>query len=381
MIQVTCICGRKLRIGDEYAGQNGQCPVCNSIFTLPAPEPDSIFSNYPQVDLPSPRPAERYLPDEIEATPEPSLPAESSLSLKNHAGEDLDSRVDLFAPVPTEIGILLNAQSTMTVQDQPKTPAYRIGIATVLGIVAFGIAWVCAGYFFLKPVQRLLLSLGLGTIGVIVGILATLFRHTCTYIGKEGISKSTCRGSRENQSDPSLLRFKDAVHLFSESREHRDKGNYTHTSFCYTWKNRAGQICYQIEGTHKSEAGNPPGNHYYHFGRGAEIAWTLYLLETWNDPINRGEPIRFPIGPKDWIEVGIQALTLIQQGQEKVWNYADIRDFQVISGNIRIRRKDAREGWLTSVGIFKEKINRIPNVQVLLYLLRLRSGIGLNRFG
>ncbi|HMF17232.1 MAG TPA: hypothetical protein VKE98_08500 [Gemmataceae bacterium] len=35
-IDVTCSCGKRLRVADEFAGQQGQCPVCGALLAIPA---------------------------------------------------------------------------------------------------------------------------------------------------------------------------------------------------------------------------------------------------------------------------------------------------------------------------------------------------------
>jgi hypothetical protein len=41
-IEVTCACGKRLRVAEEHAGQQGACPVCGRLFTLPAPEDATV---------------------------------------------------------------------------------------------------------------------------------------------------------------------------------------------------------------------------------------------------------------------------------------------------------------------------------------------------
>ena len=36
MVEVTCQCGTRLRLGDEWAGRRGKCPRCGAALQLPA---------------------------------------------------------------------------------------------------------------------------------------------------------------------------------------------------------------------------------------------------------------------------------------------------------------------------------------------------------
>ena len=35
-IDLTCSCGKRLRVGEEYAGRQGQCPSCGGLLEIPA---------------------------------------------------------------------------------------------------------------------------------------------------------------------------------------------------------------------------------------------------------------------------------------------------------------------------------------------------------
>jgi hypothetical protein len=38
-ILMTCVCGRRLQVPEEHAGQLGKCPSCDAVLTLPAVPP------------------------------------------------------------------------------------------------------------------------------------------------------------------------------------------------------------------------------------------------------------------------------------------------------------------------------------------------------
>ena len=38
-IELQCPCGKRLRMNEEAAGQQGKCPVCGAILDIPLPEP------------------------------------------------------------------------------------------------------------------------------------------------------------------------------------------------------------------------------------------------------------------------------------------------------------------------------------------------------
>ncbi|TET39299.1 MAG: hypothetical protein E3J72_00705 [Planctomycetota bacterium] len=75
-IPVTCECGRKINLPDEYAGKKGKCPECGATIPIPAasePAPVKEASEPAPVKEPPPEPEEKEPPSELEVDflPEP----------------------------------------------------------------------------------------------------------------------------------------------------------------------------------------------------------------------------------------------------------------------------------------------------------------------
>jgi phage FluMu protein Com len=51
-ITFSCPCGKILRVADEHAGKRVKCPACNTISSVPAPEPEPVF----EIVEPAPKP-------------------------------------------------------------------------------------------------------------------------------------------------------------------------------------------------------------------------------------------------------------------------------------------------------------------------------------
>src|SRR4051794_12813115 len=95
-IVLSCECGRKLQIQDEFAGQEGQCPGCNRTFLIPGrPEPELVPLPYDAVELPDPD-APSALPGRL---PE-RQPSAASEPINNHGGEPLHPNTDFFVDAP-----------------------------------------------------------------------------------------------------------------------------------------------------------------------------------------------------------------------------------------------------------------------------------------
>ena len=105
-IIVNCPCGRKLKIQDEFAGQEGTCPACNRVLQIPLPEDDL----------------------EVIQPAEPPTLEPASEEINNHGGDPIPDNADFFVDPPQEIGPLL-------------TPTRRCARASDRG--RCGCAWCC----------------------------------------------------------------------------------------------------------------------------------------------------------------------------------------------------------------------------------------------
>jgi hypothetical protein len=64
-IDLTCPCGKKLRIGEEHGGKQGRCPLCGRVLDIPSPG---------TAVPPAPVPLLRYRPVEMPPAPKSALP-------------------------------------------------------------------------------------------------------------------------------------------------------------------------------------------------------------------------------------------------------------------------------------------------------------------
>src|SRR5205807_750919 len=133
------------------------------------------------------------------------------------------------------------------------------------------------------------------------GVLFTRFRHTCTYVGRDGVARFICTGNRDNFSTNEVFHFRDAAELRTAQTRHYHNGVYTGTQYSFTWTDVGGRKRYAISGRHKSEKGNPPANDPYQFGRAAEVQWTVYLLEETLRTIEERGSVLFNLKGGQWI--------------------------------------------------------------------------------
>ncbi len=233
MISLTCkSCGRKLQVRDEFGGQTGKCPACGSTLEIPAlepaVEPASLTSQVSE--LTAEKPAQQ------EQTPPPELPDEPEGPLLNHGGGPLPDGADFFAPAPEEIGPLRSAATTLVQGQQPTPMSSRlfgsilaIGLGIFVGVLivhGFGVRsrfWVFCWPFVLALI-------GCGAVIVMTG-----FSHTCTYVGRDGVARFVCSGSRDNLISREVFRFREANDLRTATTLRYVNGAYQNTTYSYTW--------------------------------------------------------------------------------------------------------------------------------------------------
>ena len=130
-----------------------------------------------------------------------------------------------------------------------------------------------------------------------------------------------------------------------------------------------------INGTHKSEKGNPPSTDPYQFGRAAEIAWTIYLFDQTNRQLEINENVLFNLKGNQWIRLGRGYMVVCTGGDEQTWPADEIALVNVDQGVVRIRRRDAKEGWMSSRGVFKFNFDSLANAQLFFHLCEKVVGV------
>ncbi|MCI0464811.1 MAG: hypothetical protein L0Z62_48420 [Gemmataceae bacterium] len=377
-ILLTCGCGKKLKVGDHLAGQQGLCPACGQTLTIPSSDHDAPPA--PPRAVPPPLPTVQQYPQEESAPVDVTIPAgQEAQPLTNHGGGPLERDADFFVPPPAEIGELLSAHTTMRQGDEPWSAGARAswallgaGIGVFIGVLIDLIARIR------NPGAMLILPLALGGIGVAIALWATGFKRRCSYIGREGVARFTCTGSRRNITRAELFLFRDATELRIAQTRHYTNGVYQNTAYGFTWTDVSGLTRYVISGSHGSEQGNPPLTHAYHYAASAEIAWTMHLLSQLEAQLTLGQGITFKINKHEWVRVSPGHLRFSFKGQTFDCPVEEIGMARVDQGMFIIKRIDAREGWFSSEGVFKFPYNQLANAQLFLILLDKVAGVRLN---
>jgi hypothetical protein len=367
VISLTCNCGRKLQVHDDFGGQAGTCPACGATLDIPHPEPVQSaprFSETTELE----DPPDEELEDEDES--------EEEEPIGNHGGDPLPPGLDFFADVPEEIGPLVSAWTTLKEGQRPMSTGTRLCLGIVLGMLGAVLGCVIVVVLsveseFWRPVW----PIGLALLGFGVALACTQFSHTCSYVGREGVARFVCSGSRDNITTREVFRFRDALDLRTSTTLHYRNGSYQHTNYSYTWTDIGGQQRYVISGTHHSEAGTPPSDDPLHYATGSEMAWTMYLLAGASQQIELGSPVLFNLRGGRWIRLQAGVITLNLGGEPQDWQAEEVRLVEVKQGTVRILRHDAAEGWFSRRGVIEFPFDQLPNAQLFFYLMEKVVGV------
>jgi hypothetical protein len=378
-ILLTCPCGRKLKIKEEFAGQEGQCPACGQTLMIPYPgdtqEPQPAVPAPPVVEYPPETERVRQSDQEVRRVPQRNREPDQRQIL-NHGGGPLPVNGDYFVEAPAEIGPLTSAFTTLRKGQRPWSIPARAALVIFVTLLGLGLG---VGIDVLAQLQGFWAFLWLVVcplVAGVIGLAATGFAHTVTYVGEEGVARYTCSGSRENVNKSEVFLFRDATHLRTATTHHYNRGSYQYTSYKFTWSDVGGRQRYEISGNHNNRTGLPPPTHAFHYARAAELAWTTYLIEGANRQIDLAGGVTFPLKGGKSIRVCPGLLVFNHKDDDPVeWEAEDVGDALIQKGVVKIKRVDAQEGWFSSTGVIKFPFDELANAQLFFHLLEKQIGV------
>lgn len=274
-----------------------------------------------------------------------------------HAGIPIEPDADFFADPPPEIGEVVSADSTLKATARPWKTSSRI----VLGGLA---GWAGAMMLHYLAVEDWLWeALLFAGIAAIVWF-ATGFARSCSYVGRKGVARFKCKGSRSRVRSPEVFLFEDAVDLRTSQTRHYHNGIYTGTAYSFTWTDAEGRKRYKLSGTYRGEKKPPKPKDPFHFAVMSETAWSLDRLDATLRELEADGSIRFNLTGGDWVALGPGFLDVGRKGRVERLNAGEIGGVSVEQGVIKIKRMDAKEGWFSSSGVYKFPYDSMANFRL-----------------
>ncbi|HWE36350.1 MAG TPA: hypothetical protein VG406_07230 [Isosphaeraceae bacterium] len=288
-----------------------------------------------------------------------------------HAGVPIDPEMDFFEPPPKEIGEVRTASSTLKVRQNPPSTAVRG--AALFGPAALAIVILHYVANLTEPIFDIIAFLACFGLGWYF----TRFSHTCSYVGKDGVARIRCARQRYRIAKREVFLFRDAQELRTSQTRHYHNGIYTHTAYNFTWSGPAGKV-FKLEGTYRGEKQPPKPKDPFHFAQAGEVAWSLAVLDRAQAELERDGAIKFRLTGTDWVALGPGFIDLNLKGQTQRCNAEEVDGVSIAGGVFKVKRKDAKEGWFRSEGVFQFAYGNMANARV--FLLALDKLLGL-RFG
>jgi hypothetical protein len=377
-ITFTCSCGKAVQVGDEFAGQAGQCPSCGQTVQIPG---GGEFTEQAPPIVPrstgiKPAPWEE-LP-RLDALPAPD---DDVARLMTHAGLLVEPNDDFFVDAPPEIGRLYSAFTTLRKRDKPMAP----GSWTMLGIVVFSVVSSLAVLAIreltggLQPAGNMIVIAVIGALigGLFAGVAMwwMRFRHTCTYVGANGIALFQCSGKAERIVRSEVFLFEAAAELRIAQTRQYTNGVYTGTDYAFTWSDERGAVVYTLAGRYRSEAGTPPPGDPFHFALAAENAWTLHLFRAIERILTGNELLFFGLKGGDYLQLGQGLFILVQGGKSVELRSEQIEKMTIGDGVISVWQTGAKAGWFVNKGIHQFMYADLGNARFFLFALEKLLGI------
>jgi hypothetical protein len=308
-----------------------------------------------------------------------AAPQKRDEKLANHGGGPLPNDSDFFADPPEQIGPVLSAHTTLTARKQPWSPGGRLVLAGIVGLAGLLLGAVIVvlatprGDFW----QILWPTVG-SLLGVAIAYGVTRFSHVCTYVGRDGVAKFTCSGSRDRVKNAGTFLFRDALELRTGQTVRFVNGVYQGTDYSFTWTDVGGRPRHTIGGTYRNQKGPPVTSDLYHYGRAAETAWTVYLLTQVQRQVELAGSVAFNLKNGHTLRLAPGKLILQMGGEPVEWSAEEIGGVQVDKGVVKIKRADAQEGWFSATGVVKFPFDSLANARLFFHLvenlLRVRIG-------
>jgi hypothetical protein len=287
--------------------------------------------------------------------------------VRHHNGDPLPLGLAFFAPPPDEIGEVVTAHSTLQAGKRPKSLVSRLLLALGLGsLVAVGVSYLDTT----TPLWSILAFLAVAGLTM----LLTRFSHHVSYVGKEGVARAWCLGSPRRIKKTEVFLFRDADELRTGQTRQYTNGVYTGTSYTFTWTDAGGRKRYRLSGTYHGEKKPPKPKDPYHFAHRAEVAWSFFLFDRAGRALEQEGAIRFNLGGASWLALGPGFVDIGRKEGVERWTLDEIGGITAKDGTFKIKRKDAKEGWFSSQGVFSFPYAQMANAQLFLIAMERLLG-------
>lgn len=193
-------------------------------------------------------------------------------------------------------------------------------------------------------------------------------RHVCTYVGKDGISRHSLRGTRVLDEEV-LFASVAELRVTREARAVHQLHGVGRAS--YSAHDAAGQELLAVR-ARASELGPSPEAC---FGDAVERAYSEHVVARYDAELQAHGRIRFVLGPRETIELGPGFLELEAGGTRARLDATEIRTVRVTRGMLEIRSGVAGDA---AMGIFRVRLEDTRSIHAFAVVLQQLVGVAMS---
>ena len=285
----------------------------------------------------------------------------------SHSGRWPDLDAQFFAKPPSDIGSVRSADSTLLDGHEPLDRITRTIIIAVPSLIAAALLYLS----IFGPATRIAPpSLAVASLlaAALSGLLAwlTRFRRHCTYVGERGVARfTTVAPPAVRRSE--VVPFTRAAELRTMIHRHYAGRVCVATEYDFVFLDAARKPMLRIFGECRHAGEGPPSPHegLLHFALAAEAAWTRHLTREALLTLRETGHVEFRISAADRIRLSRGRITFFISRREWTWTAAEIGEFIIADGSVRISHRDAT----TLRGHVRFPYARLSNAALFLQLL------------
>lgn len=204
----------------------------------------------------------------------------------------------------------------------------------------------------------------------------------CTYVGRNGVALLSDQLGMKQLNQILVFKDAEALHVsltevirnINLSREH-------YLTYKFVWTNQSGEKLLKLEGNvqlgwlSRRHVASRLMQELLNFGYAAQVAWTFHLMDRMKKEMSEGQPIRFTLGKKDWVELSKGRIVFRLSRTTYEHSAEDIEGFRLEEGGFQVRTAGAKKGWFSSEGIYHFSYSRMANALLFVTLFDELIGI------
>ena len=290
------------------------------------------------------------------------------------AGAPVPPEMDFFVPPPPEIGEVVAVYSTLSQNKEPVSPMTRLIICLMNGFVfwllpSLVVAWLAPR----ETVAAIIIGAIIGMIALTIAVYYTRFKHSCSYVGKQGMARYTVSGSRDAMPKQLLLEFRYASDLYTGQTRNYYNGVYTGTNYFFKWTDNQGRVLLNLAGRYSSQQGTPKATDPYYFASVGEIAWSEYLLDALQAELEKNGSVEFKVNKHDAVRVGPGFMEFLFGGKQQRVDGEALKHISINGGQFSFKTSEAK--WYSGKGKFNFSYQSMANARLFLLVIHSLLGV------